>query len=207
MASSSQSPTNSLALYHNRDKSFFDACLAYLDSMDSLPVRRPGPRPTAAFGFILDNECRRRWAHYLLQLSEDADEVFKLPPDEFEDELEGSKLTVPTLLPIIIYFAIPELPRIRNRMLPVEKAGAISPPWIFILRDNGTRANMTAPLDPDLIEQVKVKLGVEEQEPKWYRIPWVEVKLVLNCWNRIVMYVLSSLILVLLWLICLVNTR
>ncbi|KAI0753267.1 hypothetical protein C8Q80DRAFT_1118441 [Daedaleopsis nitida] len=119
------------------------------------PVSCPGPRPSLAFGLnlVLDEERCRHWARYIARARAGSEEVFKLPAEELAHELESAMWAVPDMLPTVIYVRIPELPRIRYSMSCVAKKCMDYGPYRW-----------------DLIQRVKVKLGVGEQRRNWYRV-------------------------------------
>ncbi|KAI0699527.1 hypothetical protein C8T65DRAFT_697632 [Cerioporus squamosus] len=73
------------------------------------------------------------------------------------------------MLPSLLYCAFPNLPRLRNRILPVVDGELVPKHYVFVLRDDATRERLTAPLDPEVIAGVREKLGLAgDQEPNWY---------------------------------------
>ena len=143
------------------------------------PVRAPQrPAPKTAFGFILDTECRLRWARWYCELTY-GDKLSRLSPQEVDDELEEIELVSSWILPGLIYAEFPTLPRLRNRLLPVVDGLVVPEHYIFVLRDDATWLGMNAPLDASLIEAVGRRLGVPGQQPNWYKIDaYVRITLV-----------------------------
>ncbi|RDX43605.1 hypothetical protein OH76DRAFT_1560243 [Lentinus brumalis] len=128
----------------------------------------PRPGPKTAYGFVLGPKCRMRWARWYHEMA-NGDELSTLPPDEVEHILDSAEMASRDMLPGLIYSEFPNLPRLRNRLLPVK--GEIVPEFfVFVLRDDATWQGMNAPLRPEDVEAVRRRLGVGKQEPNWYRI-------------------------------------
>ncbi|RPD60370.1 hypothetical protein L226DRAFT_574355 [Lentinus tigrinus ALCF2SS1-7] len=131
----------------------------------------PRPAPKTAFGLLLDSECCRRWTRWYCELVY-KDKFFIMTPQEIEEELDDFESTCTRMLPGLIYHEFPNLPRLRNRLLPVVDRNYDDPPkyHVFVLRDDATWQGMNVPLDRELIEAVARRLGVPGQEPGWYKI-------------------------------------
>ncbi|PIL34871.1 hypothetical protein GSI_02658 [Ganoderma sinense ZZ0214-1] len=134
--------------------------------------RRPPPDPTFAFGFALDYKYRRRWAEQVL---EGADRQLEKPttytPQEYEDLIEGIITALNTCLPKRVYCALPDLPRIRRDLLPVEDGDDSYSRYVFALRDNSTSERLRSPLTKEHIDAVRKELGLEDdQQPGWFPI-------------------------------------
>ncbi|RPD60368.1 hypothetical protein L227DRAFT_575440 [Lentinus tigrinus ALCF2SS1-6] len=131
----------------------------------------PRPAPKTAFGFLLDSECRRRWTRWFCELAYE-DELPTMTPEEVENLLDDVEFTCTRMLPGLIYHEFPNLPRLRNRVLPIVGRNYDDPPkyHVFVLRDDATWQGMNVPLDRELIEAVARRLGVPGQEPGWYKI-------------------------------------
>ncbi|KAI1789945.1 hypothetical protein LXA43DRAFT_1095851 [Ganoderma leucocontextum] len=132
---------------------------------------RPPPEPTLAFGFVLDYQCRLRWAKYFLEADEGGDPP-TYTPEEYEDMLKGLLAALDTAIPNRVYCALPDLPRVRWCLLPIEDGELAYNRWVFALRDNSSSRNLHSPLTPEHIEAVRKELGLEDdQQPKWVPIP------------------------------------
>ncbi len=132
----------------------------------------PRPAPKTAFGFVLGPKCRLWWARWFYEMAY-PDKLATLTPEEADRVCHTVERTSRCMLPGLIYSEFPNLPRLRNRLLPV--AGENVPQYyIFVLRDDATWQGMNAPLKPEDVEGVRQRLGVGDQEPQWYRIDaWV----------------------------------
>ncbi|RPD70890.1 hypothetical protein L226DRAFT_615837 [Lentinus tigrinus ALCF2SS1-7] len=140
--------------------------LPYSYKIIRIPTR---PAPNLAFGFVLDSECLGRWTRWYCELAYPG----KLPtvaPQDVEDLLDSAKFACTRMLPGLIYHEFPNLPRLRNRVLPLVDGNVMPKHHIFVLRDDATWQGMNAPLDQELIEAVARRLGVAGQEPGWYKI-------------------------------------
>ncbi len=148
------------------------------DAADAGPLGRPyiykhvetAPRlaPKTAFGFVLGPKCRLRWARWYYEMAH-PDELATLTPEEADKILISSERATRSMLPGLIYSEFPNLPRLRSRLLPI--AGELEPKYyVFVLRDDATWQGMNAPLDLEIVEAVRRRLDVGDQEPHWYRI-------------------------------------
>ena len=133
----------------------------------------PDPDPTLAFGFVLHDECRLRWARYFLdECEKDEDDSTKLTSEQFEEERISLMHAVNTTLPDHIYSILPNLPRLRSDLLPVENGELAYNRWVFALRDNSTSKNLHSPLTREHIDAVRNELGLaDSQQPQWVRVP------------------------------------
>ncbi len=133
---------------------------------------RLDPEPsTFAFGFVLDYQCRLRWAKYFFNEFQKSDPC-TLTPEDAEDMMKSLLFVISTIIPDRVYAAHPELPRLRTRLLPIEDGEAVYDRWVFALRDNTTSRNLHFPLTPEHIETVRKELGLEEdQQPQWVPLP------------------------------------
>ncbi|KAM5541194.1 hypothetical protein V8D89_005123 [Ganoderma adspersum] len=134
--------------------------------------RRPPPDPTHAFGFVLDYQSRRRWAKYFLEAADrEQPPSSTYTPQEYEDLIEGIMVAINTAIPSRVYRALPDLPRVRRDLLPVDDGAFAYTRFVFALRDNSTSENMHSPLTPEHIEAVRKELGLEDdQQPRWFPI-------------------------------------
>ncbi|KAI0721911.1 hypothetical protein C8T65DRAFT_825479 [Cerioporus squamosus] len=102
----------------------------------------PRPAPKSAHGFVLGPKCRMLWARWYHEMAH-GDELSTLPPNEVEEILDSAEMASRDMLPGLIYSEFPNLPRLRNRLLPV--AGEIEPKfYVFVLRDDATWQGMNA---------------------------------------------------------------
>ncbi|RPD60356.1 hypothetical protein L226DRAFT_574343 [Lentinus tigrinus ALCF2SS1-7] len=124
--------------------------------------------PKTAFGFLFDSECCRRWTRWYCELIYE-DELPTMIPQEVEELLEDLESTCIRMLPSLIYHEFPNLPRLRNRLLPIVNRNDTTK-YLFVLRDDATWQGLNAPLDKELIEAVARRLGVAGQDPGWYKI-------------------------------------
>ncbi|CDO68806.1 hypothetical protein BN946_scf184805.g15 [Trametes cinnabarina] len=128
--------------------------------------------PKAAYGFVLGLAERQRWGFWWGKYMDPHFEKYwsELSPEAKEKKLRSlSEIVVTNYLPGLMYHEFPALPRLRRRLLPVwvskqEEA------YVFVLRDDGTARGMIAHTDPELMKQVAQRLGVPDQEPRWYRV-------------------------------------
>ncbi len=135
------------------------------------PIKtRPDPEPTLAFGFVLDYQCRLRWAKYFLNECQ-KNKPSKFTPEQFKERRSCLMLAINTTLPDRVYRALPDLPRLRRRLLPIEDGGLVYNRWVFALRDNSTSRNLHSPLTQEDIAAVRKELGLEDdQQPRWVPI-------------------------------------
>ena len=139
-------------------------------STDSTKLRAE-PRPTVAFGFVLDYQCRLRWARRCIA-EHQKEKPGAYTPEQFEDMLDSIVRAMNRAIPEHVYAALPDLPRIRWNLLPVRDGTPVSYNlWVFALRDNSTSWRKRSPTTPEHIEAVRKELGLEEgEEPKWVLI-------------------------------------
>ena len=144
----------------------------------------PEPIPDAAFGFILDEQYRRRRAqHFLdheyypsnpvehrlsrLSLDDDSSESLK----RHEDTLLSAMVVMNSTIPRDVYAAVPglRLPLRRRRLLPVKEDGFLIPrTYVFVLHEGGPPSQHPT---PEHVELVRKALGLgEDQEPVWVPI-------------------------------------
>ncbi|TFY71590.1 hypothetical protein EVG20_g1425 [Dentipellis fragilis] len=124
-----------------------------------------GGPATRAYGFMLDDECIGRWAPIIYEEIHDA----KMPASDTEDgqaALMASCQMVTVTLPTKIYREFPNIPRLWRRMIPFSGEG-----YLFVLKDNRSRATRKAELDAADVEGIRRKLGLGARNPKWYDIP------------------------------------
>ncbi|CDO71406.1 hypothetical protein BN946_scf184908.g164 [Trametes cinnabarina] len=129
----------------------------------------PRPAPKTAYSFLLDFECRRRWARWYRELAY-KDRLATMSPQEAEELLDDLEFTTSAKLPGLIYSEFPALVPLRNCLLPVKDGNVVPQHYVFALRDDATWQGMMAPLDAEVVEAVGRRLGVPGQEPNWYRI-------------------------------------
>ncbi|PIL34857.1 hypothetical protein GSI_02644 [Ganoderma sinense ZZ0214-1] len=131
----------------------------------------PNPEPTLAFGFVLDQQCRLRWAHYFLnELEKDKGRAFTT--EEREQHLTSLEVVIMDAIPGRVYDALPDVPRVRPDLLLVAHKTLGFDDYVFALRDNSTHKRLHAPLTKEHIEAVRKELGLPEgQQPKWVRVP------------------------------------
>ncbi|KAI9064587.1 hypothetical protein FKP32DRAFT_586001 [Trametes sanguinea] len=136
--------------------------------------------PKLAYGFILNAAERRRWACWFGKLVDPNFEetMSKLPAEEVEGEMMDLMGVAQNMLPSLIYAEFPNVPRLRNRLLPVRNGGRVSQHFLFVLRDDVSWQTANAPLDPDEVKAIAKRLGVPDQEAAWYRIDlYVHIRL------------------------------
>ncbi|RDX50725.1 hypothetical protein OH76DRAFT_1482130 [Lentinus brumalis] len=128
------------------------------------------PAATHAFGFLLGPQIRRRWALWFYE-HEYGDKLSTMTPEEADEEIEDFECITSTMLPSLLYILFPNLPRLRNRILPTVDGHLVPKHYVFVLRDNATRAGLNAKLNPEDIGGLRKKLGLaQDQQPDWYRI-------------------------------------
>ena len=134
------------------------------------PCPNPG-EPTLAFGFVLNHECRQRWGNKFMQEYEDSgDDTFT--PEQLEAIKEGLLFAVIFGVPERIYHVLPDIPRVRKKLLPVVHPEIGFDDFVFVLRDNSTIQRLHAPLTQEDIEAIRKVLELpDDQEPKWVRMP------------------------------------
>ncbi len=85
---------------------------------------------------------------------------------------DGLLLALNTAIPERVYGALPDLPRVRWRLLPIANDELVFDRWVFALRDNSTSRRLHSPLTLEHIEAVRKELGLEDdQQPQWVHIP------------------------------------
>ena len=134
--------------------------------------RSPPPDPTHAFGFVLDSQSRRRWAgHFIEAADKEQPPSSPYTPQEHEDLLEGIMFAINTALPSRVYCALPDLPRVRRDLLPVDDGAFAYTRFVFALRDNSTEERLYAPVTPEYVDAVRKELGLgDDQRPRWFPI-------------------------------------
>ena len=131
---------------------------------------RPNPEPTVAFGFVLDNQYRIRWAKDFLEVYQ-KQKACTFTPEECEEKIPSLTFALITTIPSLVYRALPDVPRIRDNLLPVEHPELGFEDFVFALRDNSTTERFHSPLTPETIAAVRKELGLPDgQQPKWVRI-------------------------------------
>ncbi|KAL7277885.1 hypothetical protein ACG7TL_008833 [Trametes sanguinea] len=156
----------------------YEAVIAHVYEVLGHPYKYGAPivgmrsSPKMAFGFVLGPTERRRWAvWYGKYMDPDNFEknLSELSPEEMEKELQANDVVVISYLPGLMYAEFPQLPRLRQRLLPV-RVGERGKEYLFVLRDDGTARGMVAHTDPVLMKQVAKRLGVPDQEARWYKV-------------------------------------
>ncbi|KAM5541180.1 hypothetical protein V8D89_005109 [Ganoderma adspersum] len=142
----------------------------------------PEPIPDTAFGFVLDEHYRRRWAQHFLD-----HEYYPSRPVEYrlsrlslddadsvkwhEDTLLSAMIVMNSAVPRGVYAAVPglRLPLRRHRLLPVKEDGVLIPrAYVFVLHEGGPPSQNPT---PEHVELVRKALGLgEAQEPVWVPI-------------------------------------
>ena len=154
-----------------------DPAISQSQSSTSRPRTRrvvdllPNPEPTLAFGFVLDYQCRQRWGNKFMQEYEDSgQDIFT--PEQLEAIKEGLLFAVIAGVPERIYHVLPDIPRVRKKLLPVVHPELGFDDFVFVLRDNSTTKRLHSPLTQENIESIRKALGLpDDQQPKWVRIP------------------------------------
>ncbi|PIL34870.1 hypothetical protein GSI_02657 [Ganoderma sinense ZZ0214-1] len=139
------------------------------------PVRRevplPNPEPTLAFGFVINDQCRLRWARNLMEEYLQSGEA-TYTREECEDMMDGLMVSVITAMPNRVYHTHPDVPRVRWDLLPIAHKKHGFHNFVFALRDNSTVRRLHAPLIQEHIETVRKAIGLpDDQQPKWVRMP------------------------------------
>ena len=131
---------------------------------------RAYPRPCAdtVYGFILDEQSRLRWARWYYEMAYPG-KLLTMTPEETDRVLTFAERTMRSMLHGLIYHEFPDLPRLRNRLLPV-KTRPSHKIYVFTLADDATPQGFLVHLDTELIKKVGRRLGLGDQEPRWYRI-------------------------------------
>ncbi|PIL34838.1 hypothetical protein GSI_02625 [Ganoderma sinense ZZ0214-1] len=131
----------------------------------------PNPEPTLAFGFVIDDECRLRWARdFIEEYLQHGDGAYSR--EKCESMMRAFLVTAITAIPNRVYNALPDVPRVRWDLLPIAHKKHGFHNFVFALRDNSTHQRLHAPLIPEHIEAVRKALGLPEgEQPKWVRMP------------------------------------
>ncbi|KAI1789948.1 hypothetical protein LXA43DRAFT_1062454 [Ganoderma leucocontextum] len=145
-----------------------------------LDIRKhnPGPLPSMAFGFTLDDQSRRCWAQELLECHYDSDKLSSSSSEDHERLLQGFMVAVNAAIPWRVYYALPDLPRLRHRLLPVaddqlddEEPTIPGPRYVFVLKDDSSAENLNPPLTTEHINSVRKFLDLgKDQQPCWVPI-------------------------------------
>ena len=137
------------------------------------PIKtHPDPEPTFAFGFVLDHQCRLRWANYFLEEYQKSNPGKFTSPPEREKMIRGLLVAICSALPERVYSALPALPRIRSRLLPIQDNELVFSRFVFAMRDNSTARNLHSPLTAEHIDVVRKELGLPgDQQPQWVPSP------------------------------------
>ena len=137
----------------------------YLTSL--LPtIAPPRPIPHTAFGFVLDDDFRRRWAQRLLDSDENRNAP-ELKPFSEESLLDTGMLIVISVIADEVYAAVPSLPRLQDKLLPVKERGVLIPRhYVFVLSEHKGLSPT-----PENVELVRKALGLaDDVEPAWVPI-------------------------------------
>lgn len=119
---------------------------------------------------MLDYQWRRRRAKYYLDEA-DKEEPCTYTPQEYEDMIECMMIALNTAIPQHVYYALPNLLRVRWDLLPLKDNELAYNRWVFALRDNSTSDRLRSPLTREHIDAVRKELGLaDDQQPKWFRI-------------------------------------
>ena len=135
----------------------------YLTSL--LPtIAPPRPIPHTAFGFVLDDDFRRRWAQRLFNKDRNAPE---LKPFLEESLLDTGMLIMISVIADEVYAAVPGLPRLQDKLLPVKERGVLIPRhYVFVLSEHKGLSPT-----PENVELVSKALGLADGvEPAWVPI-------------------------------------
>ena len=138
----------------------------------------PEPIPDAAFGFVLDERYRRRWAqdfldkeYYPSRSVEYRLSDLSLDEKQRESTLLSAMVVMNSTIPRDVYAAVPglRLPLRRRRLLPVKEDGFLIPrTYVFVLHEGGPPSQHPT---PEHVELVRKALGLgEEHEPVWVPI-------------------------------------
>ncbi|KAI1789951.1 hypothetical protein LXA43DRAFT_1095858 [Ganoderma leucocontextum] len=148
---------------------------AYLSHPFDIRHDPPGSIPATAFGFVLDDPFRRRWALDFLDKHYDPDGLERAAksPEQNERTLSCAMLIMGSVIAAHVYRTVPDLLVFRRGLLPVKERGALIPRlYVFVLQDGGPR--MTIPPTAEHVARVRKALGfvgdVDDPKPTWVSI-------------------------------------
>ncbi|RPD73081.1 hypothetical protein L226DRAFT_614338 [Lentinus tigrinus ALCF2SS1-7] len=125
-----------------------------------------GPRPTRAYGIIIDQECVRRRALILLKEFRGQDPE-KMTPEELHKTLRSMMDFTLTTIPDDVYYEVPGLPRFRRNLLLMNESRGT---FLLVFKDDSSYAAMQSHLDPEDVKKAKKFLGLQGQAAKWHNV-------------------------------------
>ncbi|TFK81720.1 hypothetical protein K466DRAFT_328313 [Polyporus arcularius HHB13444] len=123
-----------------------------------------GPSPTLAYGIVIDEDCIYRHSK-VVHKEMNRPDLSHMSPEDANKALRRIRGFTIVTMPDDIYFAFPNLPRLKRNLLLMRDVE-----WLFVFKDNSTHAASHVYLDPEDVRGVKRMLGLQWQVAKWHRV-------------------------------------
>ncbi|RPD57261.1 hypothetical protein L226DRAFT_614341 [Lentinus tigrinus ALCF2SS1-7] len=124
-----------------------------------------GPRPTRAYGIIIDEECIHHRA--LILLKEEGQDPEQMTPTELRKAVRDMMAFTLTTIPGDVYHEVPGLPRFRRNLLLMSESQGT---YLLVFKDDSSHYAMQSHLDPEDVKKAKVFLGLQRQAAKWHYV-------------------------------------
>lgn len=125
-----------------------------------------------AYGFVINSERRYELSKELHK--DRMSQFFKETdtPKQRERGMDILQAAADRAIPFAFGREIPGLPRFLGLTWSRLAFLCDSPDsgWVYVLRHNGSAAARRVPLNEEALATLKVKLGVPNQEPAWFRV-------------------------------------
>ncbi|RPD57270.1 hypothetical protein L226DRAFT_536574 [Lentinus tigrinus ALCF2SS1-7] len=121
-----------------------------------------GPRPTRAYGIIIDQECIRRRAMILLK--EEGQDPAQMDPKELRKTMMDFTVTT---ISDDVYYEVPGLPRFRRNLILMDGSKGT---YLLVFKDDSSYVAMKSHLDPEDVKKAKKFLGLHRQAAKWHNV-------------------------------------
>ncbi|RPD57262.1 hypothetical protein L226DRAFT_614340 [Lentinus tigrinus ALCF2SS1-7] len=124
-----------------------------------------GPRPTRAYGIIIDQACIRRRAKILLK--EEGQDPAQMEPKELRKTIHDMMAFTLTTIPDDVYYEVPGLPRFRRNLILMNDSKGT---YLLVFKDDSSYYAMQSHLDPEDVKKAKKFLGLQRQAAKWHNV-------------------------------------
>ncbi|RPD57265.1 hypothetical protein L226DRAFT_561456 [Lentinus tigrinus ALCF2SS1-7] len=124
-----------------------------------------GPRPTRAYGIIIDEECIRRRA--IILLKEEGQDPEQMTAKALRKAIRDMMAFTLTTIPADVYRDVPGLPHFRRNLLLMSESKGT---YLLVFKDDSSCAAMQSHLDPEDVKKAKMFLGLQRQAAKWHYV-------------------------------------